>query len=465
MISDKSIDFFERRSAEVLRLCDLLAGVMNRVHDVEFSTKFWTRVLISYATAAYNQKDYYRKADFTAPVPFQEINGWKPAGRREIQKHRAITSLRAARGKVRASHVGNALKNTKRVALGIRKEAFADQLNATPLSFNWAFSLGRPQITARVRLLSEAKHVECSFERNTIQHAPKLYVEYFAKILQILKGTETSPVDSIFFEHPASNFEVILSAYLSECGKATIYQLQQGGFVGETTISVAPDKRRLYDYLLTYGWSIGSQDIPFYAVRLEEFRKRYQSHQPPEPELDILFVYGAPENSKALKEHYARCTRAANQKLDRVKFKRIRFRPRAKSRKLRLTEPPTTLDQIQKSELCRGHKDIAELCATSSVVVQWMTPSTNFLECIFVDHPVVAVDTNNMATDVLRPFKAFFKEAGVFHDTPEALVHFLNRTDIEQWWRNLVKDSSYKAFKTLFTRSYSAYRTDDKNTI
>lgn len=94
-----------------------------------------------------------------------------------------------------------------------------------------------------------------------------------------------------------------------------------------------------------------------------------------------------------------------------------------------------------------------ELCRNSRVVVQLTMPSTNFLECIFIDQPVVGIDTNNMATDIIEPFLKFFHEVGVLHQDAKSVVRFLNDVDLYPWWRQVIEEWEYKKFKQTFARS------------
>ena len=457
MISDKDISFFKARSEAVLEICAWLTPIVNRIHKVDFSKTFWTRVLTTYALAAYNQKDYFERSDFRAPLTIQPLNGWRPATRKEIIKDRIVTALRSIGKQYSLQEIPDSIPKNENVALGIRAESFSEELDACPLSFKWM-----PRITAgdrsrRQTLIAEAEKLPTAFKKNICAHVPKLYVEYFPYLLPAFRRAEALPIKKIFVEHYGTLFDALFAAYLSETKGAEIYQLQTGGFVGETQMSIEPLKRAQYDHLLTYGWRIDTMDIPFYGIRLEEFREHYRASRGNESSSGLLIVLGAPAKSPALESHYSECINQFKESLDRDKFASIKFRPRAQSRRLRSVKYPAGFELLSREEIDTGLVPIHQLCASSRVVVQLTMPSTNFLECIFVDHPVTGLDNYILPTEIIKPYLEFFHEAGILHDTPQALVSFLNDCNIVCWWREVLNDSRYQEFKEVFARSRLQY--------
>ncbi|MBB1472234.1 hypothetical protein H5368_04240 [Luteimonas sp. MC1782] len=457
MITDKSPDFFLARSNKVLETCDWLGRVLNRIHRVDFSHSFWTRVLAAYATAAYNQKEFFAAEVYPFPVTFQPINGWSPAGRVEVLRDRVITTLRSYRGAHPLTDIPDKIPKSRRIAVGVRADLISKELDAVPLSFNWVPFLGDHNPGARARLLEEAELQKTTSSKNICRNVPQIYVEYFDALLGHLKRAEALGVEKVFVEHYGSSFELIFAAYLSERIGAELNQLQQGGFVGETVISIEPMKRAQYDRLLTYGWRAGPQDSPYFAIRLEQFEGDFRRHAAEKVFRDLLVVYGSPATSQAMQEHYEEFTEGLLAGIDRNKFPRILLRPRAKSRFLRMTDYPKAFKMARRSEIDSGHRPISSLCATSSLVIQVTTPSTNFLECIFVDKPVLALDTNQFPTQILRPHLEFFRRAGILHESTAAMVGFLNSVDVSLWWGQLIREEEYKEFKRLFTRSRVQY--------
>ncbi len=185
--------------------------------------------------------------------------------------------------------------------------------------------------------------------------------------------------------------------------------MQTGGYVGETLLSVSAAKRYEYDLLLTYGWSIDRQDQPFFAVRLHEFADEYSEQQRGAGQIDVLAIYDRAETKNKL-EYYKLCTELLCSQLDRAKYPTVRLRPRGYTRLLSSRKSLIPYGPTRDVELDRGTGKLAKLCRKSKVVVHWMHPSTNFLECIFVDHPVTAVWTEQEVTDIVRPYYEFFRK-------------------------------------------------------
>lgn len=283
-------------------------------------------------------------------------------------------------------------------------------------------------------------------------------MEHFSEILDFLKKAEVLSIKEIYVEHYGSIFEEIFAAYFSEVKGATINQLQQGGFVGETMVSVEPMKRVLYDRLLTYGWSLDIKDEPYYAVRLEQFKEKYFSYKKNDELIDVLIVYGSAENSKKdVEAYYFHCTSVLLNLLDGNKYSKLKLRPRAASRLLRLTKLPKVFENVSKDKIDRGYQDISKLRSSASIVIQLSVPSTNFLECIFVDQPVIGIDKNIFPTSSVKPFLTFFHEVGILHNNIESLIAFLNNVNLDEWWLKVKSEPMYAKFKDQFARSKKQY--------
>lgn len=325
------------------------------------------------------------------------------------------------------------------------------------MSFDWVRQLGYPDRSRRNRLLEIAETLPDVEQKNICSAIPKVYIEYFQKILSALNRLDPMPIRKIFVEHYGSTFEEILAAYCAEVKNAQIIQLQQGGFVGETTLSIQPFQRISYDQLLTYGWRIDSIDIPYYAVRLEQYKRRYTAHSNKSATNDILFVFGSPEVAKAITRHYQNAIESICNDLDQQRLPRIKLRPRATSRRLGITRLPSTFRGLPPHWIDQGRTDIAELCANSRAVVQVTMPSTNFLECLFVDQPVLGINTNSMPTTLIKPYLEFFHTCGVLHKDMKSLIGLLNSIDIDSWWAEVTAEAKFQDFLLTFARTKAQY--------
>lgn len=466
MLYDKrNANFFNARDQSIIELCDFLGPKLNHLHDVNFSIEFWRRVLDAYARSVINQQPYYECPKFEFPLPFLPINGWVPASITKVVLDRTLVTLRSVkRGKFKLPNAAKALEGVKKVAFGTRGEIVAGDLAAVHASFDWVRFLGMPDRSVRHRLNNEAIKLSDPVRRNAYAGLPKIYVEYFPNLLTHFSTLSESTVREIFVEHYGSFYEMVLAAYLSEVVGAQITQLQTGGGTGETTVSIGQTKRSAYDRLLTYGWQISGHDKPFYAIRLEEFKKNYQRAVGCGDSFDVLFMLGQAESSEELRAHYSRCVDEIRSKLDRAKYLKFRFRPRATSRALRIVKKPISLNGVPKTLIDDSLKPIASVCSRARIIVQLTMPATNFHECIFIDKPVLAIDTNNIKTQIALPFHNFFHECGVFHRDVAELVKFLNNTDIDEWWAKVVRDYRYQEYKRQFARSKADYQTSEQAT-
>ena len=448
-------DFAPRRSAFVLETCKWLWPVMNRIHSAELGEQFWIRVLTEYVSATFNQREFYQKSNFDYPIPFQPVGGWSPPGRKRIRREKTLTLLRAIRSRFRDRGNSKIEFARTRIALGIRADRFSQELNATCININWIPCIIRKEKNARKRLITEALKQEENERRNILIGMPRLYCENFSRVLDVAESTTLNSITDIFVEHYGSRFEKILATYLSEKG-ARIWQLQTGGFVGETKNSLLPINRAQYDHLLTYGWTEGYKDVPYYGVRLEEFAEKFRLDKTVKKQ-DILFVFGSPENLPEIREYYEVCTKVLLMALDRRKFPRILLRPRAHSRALNLSKTPACFKNFDKDEIDLGICDIADLCSQSRIIAHWMLPSTNFLECIFVDQPVVAVDTNYNSSRIFEPYLKRLKLLNIIHENPHAMIEFLNQVKIDEWWAEVRASEAYIELKWYFARSKKQY--------
>ena len=201
MPSDKDALFFESRSEAVLATCAWLGPIMNRVHGTQFSEKFWTRALLEYAVAAYNQKAHFDEESFRYPISFEAINGWAPPDRKKIIQDVALTSLRSLKGAYSAKDIARSLLGVSRVAFGTRSEIFGLELAAAPLSFNWIPYLGRPDSKVRKSLRTASQDAPTLHYRNVCRNVPRLYVEFFGNLLRLFERAQSLPITDIFVEH------------------------------------------------------------------------------------------------------------------------------------------------------------------------------------------------------------------------------------------------------------------------
>jgi hypothetical protein len=138
-------------------------------------------------------------------------------------------------------------------------------------------------------------------------------------------------------------------------------------------------------------------------------------------------------------------------KINPEKYKSFLARPRPIN-KIFSAKPQLSFIKDNRVKIDSGLSNMAELVKSSNVVVQFLIPGTNFLECIYVDHPTLGILSNSQPTSIVQPYYDFFYETGILHKNFDSIVSFLNSTDINDWWSNVIEQPMYKSFKDKFAK-------------
>jgi putative transferase (TIGR04331 family) len=241
-------------------------------------------------------------------------------------------------------------------------------------------------------------------------------------------------------------FNHVLIAINAEHGAKVIWY-QPGSFCGE----FAGDSEHHYEHDIsdefrTWGWKIKAKDTPWKAYRLEKFRREYEQF-PNTKECDLLISFSriSEENRQANRE----LTDYLLEYLDPDKYRKILARPQPANRVL---NQKGQLDFINNDRVIKstGLTTMDEDMSRCRVVLQMRVPSTNFLECMFTNHPTVGILKKDEYTDIIKPYHSFFFKHGILHDNLESLVEHLNSISIEDWWEELSDKKKYESFKNIF---------------
>jgi hypothetical protein len=250
-----------------------------------------------------------------------------------------------------------------------------------------------------------------------------------------------------------NEFNYMLSAHLVDKGGRFV--LYQDGCEYET-----PNQKMNIDIHLkyvseyrTFGWSIGEKVIPFRSIRLQEFNDEYtrlvregftRKYQA------LIFI-------TTLTNHFKNRTIVKSEsffeKINRDKYPQIAIRPRPYSRKLGILNRRIDQKELKIPNdvtLTSGMGNPAGDVVLAELVVHWFMPSTNFLECIYVNHPVVVLQEGYEPTNVFKPIYEELNELGILHYTLDSMLEFLNSMDdVNSWWSATVNSEKYKAIKRL----------------
>lgn len=433
-----------------------LSKVLNEVHDLDYSIRFWTMLLQSYVRSVLSRKLIIENVEsFKKPETFA-INGSGYPGVKDkcLQHTRQFLKHILSRNKKR--DIFHLLQNHHILNIGfpentgVKKNELGHELPIYYYSF-----LGRGEKKKRVRLYELAQNYENIFLRNCVKEMPKVLVEHFKAAHDEIELFE--PEKKQFHVHFESLYmRILLSKYMQSGAKVIWYQ--HGSELGEIEMQTSHYVQLNYvDEFRTWGWKVNEKEVPWKAYRLKGFESEYEKHKDNIREFDFLLCY--PHINSSNEKKYVKITNGILHHLD-TRYTKVLARPR-RSHKLyshALKLKFINDDRVKKST---GLSHMAADMSKCKLVIQLNVPSTNFLECLYVNHPTIGILNNDRPTDIVKPFYGFFKENGVLHDDIESLVAHLNCIDLDVWWNRLIKKEMYRSFKFTFARETEFTQTDE----
>ena len=444
-----------------INLAPVLAEVLKEVHDCNLSVQFWSRYILQYARAVCEQKESFSVDTLDSAVPMIPMLGQAPPNVTKVRLHSALERARGLRraieGAAKFSDPHSPGRNRK-VAIGIRAEAVAAACNAAQIQIPFLPPFPPAGQALRRRLSVIASCLPDPLMQNAVRFMPRVFVEYHPSLKATAERVliKNQPKE-VFYEH-FGNYTQRLFAYLASEKGATLSHVQTGGHVGESLISVNEAKRFEYDRLLTYGWKLDKKDKPFFAVRLEEFKKKYghKTSSCGSHKADILIVL-SPVTSLARQRQYSELVEALSSNRIAEKFPHIVLRPRGTSRLISSSKQLKSTDFPYRWSVDDGKVEMPKLLGTCRLVIQAEYPSTNFLEALFVDHPAMAIRTDQELTPLAAVHVGRLEKLGLLHKTASDLAAFLEGLELESWWRTVINSTAYQEFKNVFARSKSAF--------
>jgi len=441
--------FFETRPQRILEICEYLSPIMNEIHGTQYSFRFWASLLKDYAKNCVNRENMMSDKVIDSNPALLSINGWnlptiKDEWRTSLRHYLKIFIT----DNQSIVNLHKKISKYDNICIGTRSKILEEYGFGISCSVHSPFSLGYFGREKR-RIANKLAHKENSvFYHNLIRHIPRYYVEHFGSLIKKIKLID--PKKKCFYAEHITYFTQLVIALYVEHG-AKFYKVQVGGYVGETMESISPENYMDIDKHLTYGWKIHEKDEPSKAYRLEEFKKNYDASRQIDP-YDLSIIYNQ-ISTKQKKIYYSGVSRKFFQKIDQTKFPSILLRPRGFTKKIDNSGELAFLYPPEGILIGRGMKPMAEIVKNTRVIVHLNHPSTNFLECVYVDHPVIARLTNKNPTEIIKPFYQFFLESKVMHKNIDSLVAHLNEVNIEKWWNEVIRQPMYKQFKNQFARS------------
>lgn len=430
------------------QLFNFLGPILNRVHKVSYSDRFWRIILSPYVTTVNTRRKFFNSSDLKSIPGVYPINSHnKPTFREET-----VTKLKylgkAIKTRESLKILNKTLEANENIAFG-----FHDQLSVMEdipafLPTYYPLLLKGKKRSLRLLVKQIANEQSSLFEKNVIRQLPAGYVEYFDYNMSLvnLYNPKNKTFNVSMLENPFMRF--LLAKYIERGAKLNYYQ--HGAFYGEYKYySPYSYEYSIADQYFTWGWKIDEKNVPWKSYRLNRFMRSYKTISSCERTYDCLIVF--PLINKQSFTDFKINTSYLINNLDPNLFKTILIRPRSSATDLKYDEQFKFIKDARVT-IDSGKTKISNLVASSGIVVQYSYPSTNFLECLYVDHPSVVILTNDQPTDLVKPFYDYFIKSGVFHFNFTSMVNHLNSIDIDNWWAGITSDKLYKEFKNTFLR-------------
>jgi len=431
-----------------MELFEELQGVMNEIHETGFSKRFWMILLEDSVKAAISRVKLLEKNDIHRKPDLYPFNKRSLPDQKEKFKEGCFLFAKHLKSRKKRSEISRLLKQNNVLRIGFPEfDGMDNEGIGVNLPLYYPFIVGRGDHNKRETVNEIAERYPDPFMRNVVRELPAVVVEHFTKLYNNVELHE--PEKKEFHVHISFTWHILymLAKYTEHGARLTWYQ--HGSSYGEYAGDSAHNyEHEISDEYRTWGWKIRERDTPWKAYRLEKFRREYDKY-PNTKECDLLVAFSKirPRNRKAsqklsdfLLEH-----------LDPEKYRKILARPQPKNK---VFNQKSQLDFIDNDRVIKstGLTHMAEDISKCKLVLQMKVPATNFLECIYLNHPTIGLLRNDQPTEIIKPYYDFFIDNGVLHDDFNSLVKHLNRIDVDQWWTGLTEEPMFKKFRDTFTR-------------
>jgi len=426
-----------------------LAEVLNEVHHLNHSVRFWKLITEEYVRAVISRKQELESAELKArPGLYPIVDDSLPDPRKKIKK--GIKSfLNYLKARENRGLINQKIRENDLLIAGFKGiPGFIKEVGGVELPDQELFVAGIGDRKARKLLNEIAGQAQEPFIKNVIRQIPKIYVEHFRSLYDSVELFD--PGSKTF--HIMGNFrlgrrQLTIARYIEE-GARLIWH-QNGAYIGEVVNKYSRYlSHGVADEYRTWGWQLTDKDRPGKAWFLEKFRVPYEkkNREPKEYDLLLCFPKLRPRFREQLLESGAQILRD----LDLDRYPRILVRPQPSGSVSGQIEALQEMIADTRAELSSGRSSMPAEAASARCVIQMSVPATNFMECIYVDHPTMGILNNNQPTELIKPWYRFLERMGVLHTDTELLAEHLNRIDIEDWWAGLISSDDYQSFKDKF---------------
>lgn len=439
--------FSRERYAISEKLFALLVPVMNEVHGLSFSHRFWKIVLNAHVNAVISIKHVLSDKKLDDSPLLLPINSHHLPTSKQRLIARLPSLVKHFKAPLNLRKIHEVLGAGDNFNIDFPEIEAVREDTGLPLPLYYSIYPGRGNQVLREKVNSIAARQADVYLYNVIRRLPKLYVEYFSRDYDSIRLI--NPTAKRFHVHglPPYFSSLLVAKYIEHGSK--LYCYQHGAYYGELVgHNSYLTENSLADEFRTWGWKIKSNDVPWKAYRLEDFRLKYEKYSRTR-QYDFLMCY--PDVNASTIGFYKGGTDYFLKNISRTKYKNLLARPRPMHKMFSHADRISFIKD-QRVTIDSGMDPMAEVVSKCRLVVQFTIPATNFMECLYVDHPTMGLLDNDQPTEQIKPYYDYLIEQGVIHRDFVSLVNHLNSIDVDVWWNRLIKEPRYLEFKNTFLR-------------
>lgn len=277
---------------------------------------------------------------------------------------------------------------------------------------------------------------------SAVLNLPKCYLEDF-EFYYMLKIDCEKVLDT---RHLKNGFSV---AYASRMDQGLKTKLRQhGAFYGELSNHKGTDVEALLPTnYYTWGWSYSENQIAGAPIRLMKFRDKYEAVSIARAHILIVL----PSHIK--EEHYA-LLRLLTGPL-RARGVRFLVRPRpSKILQNRISLKKSLSRVLEGGEHEIDHElDAAKSVKGAKLVVCLSHPANLFMECLYVNHPVIAYYGGDYDYHPeYLPYVTKLFGMGLLYNDISLLLEFLltHSQSIDEWWAGITRMDDFRSYMTKY---------------
>lgn len=414
-----------------------MVKIMNHIHETNYPYRFWKLILVDYINYKLQRKTALSKGIDTSS-----------AGLKTSVMKGMVYTYKSFSNSDALKKINKILESEDNIAHGFHDVEIIEKEVGKIIPSYFPIILRKGDTKKRERVNKLAETYDDFFYKNIILLLPKTFVENFDYIYNLFPIYR--PEKKIFHVSfiVSEYIKILVAKYVTHGAK--LYFYQHGSGAGEIKDRSIFHDSSMADNYVTWGWKINDTDILGKAYRCYGFQKKYEK-------LEKTGIYDCTLAFNLIhasdKKFYTPITDYFFSHLDFKKYKKVLGRPRPVGR---MGNMKSQLDFIKNEHFMidAGKASIASIVASSKIMItfKWFWPQTVFSECIYVDHPIVAMVIDFDSTTIFKPYYNFFLEQKVYHKTIESLVNHLNTVNIQEWWSKVIQQPMYKAFKHEFLR-------------